>query len=127
MSYLDLVAALLVASGALLCFGAAVSLLRFPDVLAKLHAITKPQVLGMILIALGIALGVRSWWAVSVAVLAIFFQLLTAPVSASMVARTAYRSGIIRARSLGMDDLASDLCEARGGRTKDASPGSSAV
>lgn len=109
MIVLDLVAALLVLTGAFLCFDAAVSLVRFPDVLAKLHAITKPQVLGMICVCLGIALGLRTWWACAVAFLAICFQLLTSPVSANMVARSAYRSGLIPKQGLEQDDLADDL------------------
>lgn len=109
MIVLDLLAALLVLLGSLLCFGAAVSLVRFPDVLGKLHAITKPQVLGMIAICLGIALGVRTPAAVGVAALAIGFQLLTAPVAANMVARSSYRSGIIPRRNLSVDHLAEDL------------------
>lgn len=108
---LDLIAALLVALGAFLCFAAAVSLIRFPDVLAKLHAITKPQVLGLIVIATGVAVGVRTWWAVGIALLTIAFQLLTAPVSANMIARSAYRSGLIPSRNLPIDHLAEDLDE----------------
>lgn len=121
MIFLDLVAALLVLLGALLCFGAAVALVRFPDVLAKLHAITKPQVLGMILICVGIALGVRTWQAACVAALAVFFQLLTAPVSASMVARAAYRSGIVPKRGLGCDELADDLTPNKTGDAQEPS------
>ncbi len=111
MMLLDLIAALLMLVGALLCVDAAVSLVRFPDVLAKLHAITKPQVLGMLSICLGIAIGVRTWWAVAVALLAICFQLVTAPVSASMVARSAYRSGLVPTKELLVDDLADDLSD----------------
>ncbi|MDU7361645.1 MAG: monovalent cation/H(+) antiporter subunit G [Propionibacteriaceae bacterium] len=111
MMVLDLLAALLVLLGAFLCFAAAVALVRFPDVLTKLHSITKPQVLGMICICLGVAIGVRTWWAIFVALLAIGFQLLTAPVSANMVARSAYRSGLIPRRNLISDDLADDLTE----------------
>lgn len=113
MIVLDLIAALLVLVGAFLCFTAAVALIRFPDVLSKLHAITKPQVLGMIAICLGVAVGVRTWPAVGIAVLAIAFQLLTAPVSASMVARSSYRSGLIPSRNLMVDDLTDDLDEVR--------------
>lgn len=105
----DLLAALLMLLGALLCLGAAVSLIRFPDVISKLHAITKPQVLGMICIALGVALGIRTPTAISFSVLTVTFQLLTSPVSAHMVARSAYRSGIVPKKYLDIDELAEDL------------------
>lgn len=111
MIWLDLISALFVLLGAFLCLTAAISLVRFPDVLGKLHAITKPQVLGLISISIGVTLGVRTWWALSVTVLIIMFQLITSPVSANMVARGSYRSGIIPSRNLQMDHLAEDLEE----------------
>lgn len=111
MIVLDLLGALFVLLGSLLCFGAAISLIRFPDVLSKLHAITKPQVLGMLCVALGVAFSVRTFWAVCLVILVIAFQLLTAPVSATMVSRAAYRSGLTPTRTLQQDDLAEDLEE----------------
>ena len=111
MIVLDFISAIFVLLGAFLCLTAAISLVRFPDVLGKLHAITKPQVLGLISISTGVTLGVRTWWAFSVMVLIIMFQLLTSPVSASMVARGSYRSGIIPSRNLQLDHLAEDLEE----------------
>ena len=42
---LDLLGALLVLLGCFLCFAAALGLLRFPDVVSRMHAATKPQTL----------------------------------------------------------------------------------
>ena len=75
-SLLDLTGAAFIAVGALLCFAAAVSLVRFPDVLGKMHAITKPQVLGLIFVALGIALNLRTWWGSGLCLLIVVIQLL---------------------------------------------------
>lgn len=105
----DLIAALLVLTGALLAFGAAIALVRFPNVIAKLHAITKPQVLGLICVAIGIAVALRTWWAVGISLLIITLQMLTAPVSANLLARSSYRSGLIADEELEIDDLADDL------------------
>ena len=58
---LDTVALVLVLIGGLLCITAAIGLLRFHDVPTRLHAATKPQVLGLILICIAIALALRSW------------------------------------------------------------------
>mgnify|MGYP002652906012 CR=1 FL=1 len=58
---LDTVALVLVLIGALLCLTAAIGLLRFHDVPTRLHAATKPQVLGLILICIAIALALRAW------------------------------------------------------------------
>lgn len=113
----DLLGAVFILIGALLCFGAAVALVRFPDVLTKMHAITKPQVLGLISITVGIALSLRSWWTVGLCLLIIALQLMTAPVSASLVARSATRSGLVEDRHLNVNQLAEDLEDA--GYTRD--------
>ena len=52
----DLTSLILILIGALLCLTAAIGLLRFRDVPTRLHAATKPQVLGLILICIAIAL-----------------------------------------------------------------------
>lgn len=109
---LDLIGALFVLLGAFLCFGAAVSLVRFPDVLSKMHSITKPQVLGLISVTIGIALSLRTWWAFGLCLLIVALQLLTAPVSASLIARSASRSGLINDEGLKVNHLAEDLEEA---------------
>ena len=108
----DLIASVFVLAGSLLCLGAAVSLVRFPDVLGKMHAITKPQVLGLISVTVGIALSLRTWWAVGLCLLVVVLQLLTAPVSANLVARGAYRAGLIKDDLLVVDHLTEDLEEA---------------
>ncbi|MEK8226242.1 monovalent cation/H+ antiporter complex subunit F [Oerskovia sp. M15] len=38
-----------------------VGVVRFPDLLARMHAATKPQVLGLILVLIALALRLRSW------------------------------------------------------------------
>lgn len=106
MNPLDLVALLLVLAGALLCLTAAIGLLRFRDVPTRLHAATKPQVLGLILICLAVALSVRAWEVVAFLVVVVLVQLATAPLSAHMVGRQAYRNGTIDERSLYVDELA---------------------
>ncbi|HEX5200436.1 MAG TPA: monovalent cation/H(+) antiporter subunit G, partial [Actinoplanes sp.] len=46
----DILAGACLVSGALLSLAAGVGLLRFPDLLSRMHAATKPQVLGLLLI-----------------------------------------------------------------------------
>ncbi len=82
---LDATALVLILLGALLCLTAAIGLLRFRDVPTRLHAATKPQVLGLILICLAIALSLRSWPVVAFLVPVVLIQLATAPLSAHMV------------------------------------------
>ncbi len=102
---LDTAALVLVLIGGLLCITAAIGLLRFHDVPTRLHAATKPQVLGLILICLAIALSLRSWPVIAFLVPIVMMQLATAPLSAHMVGRQAYRNGTIDERSLYVDEL----------------------
>ncbi|MFN8086799.1 MAG: monovalent cation/H(+) antiporter subunit G [Microbacterium sp.] len=103
---LDVVALVLVLIGALLCLTASIGLLRFHDVPTRLHAATKPQVLGFILICIAVALALRAWPVVAFLVPVVIIQLATAPLSAHMVGRQAYRNGTIDERSLYVDELA---------------------
>ena len=103
---LDLAAVILILIGALLCLSAAIGLVRFRDVPTRLHAATKPQVLGMVLICLAIALSLRSWPVVAFLVPVVLIQLATAPLSAHMVGRQAYRNGTIDETGLYVDELA---------------------
>lgn len=109
---LDLIGAVFILIGAMLCLGAAIGLVRFPDVLCDMHAITKPQVLGLIAVTLGIALSLRTWWAAGLCLLVVVLQLMTAPVSANLVARSASRSGLVEDQFLKVNHLADDLEEA---------------
>jgi multicomponent Na+:H+ antiporter subunit G len=108
----DLAGAALVLLGAFLCFAAAVGLARFPDVLSRMHAATKPQTLGLILVAAGVELSLRTWAAFGTVVLIAALQLATAPVAAHLVGRTVYRSNQVRHDLLQRDDLAEDLAQA---------------
>lgn len=107
---LDITIAVLVLLGALLCLSAAVGLLHFKDVPGRLHAATKPQVLGLILICGAIALSVGEWQGILVGLVVIapiiLIQFATAPLGAHMVGRQAYRNDRIDAANLVNDDLA---------------------
>ena len=104
----DVAAGICLVSGAFLAFAAGVGVLRFPDLLARMHAGTKPQVLGLILMLLGEALRVRNLQVVGMLLLIAIFQLLTAPVAAHMVGRAGYRTGKVRSEQLVVDELTAD-------------------
>ena len=105
----DVVSVLLMLGGAFLCFAAGVGVLRFPDLLARMHAATKPQVMGLVLVLAGLALRLRSGGAVWALVLVVVFQLLTAPVAAHLVGRAGYRTGKVRSEMLVVDELTAEL------------------
>lgn len=89
----DLLGLLCLVVGALLCLAAAIGLLRFPDLLTRMHAGTKPQVLGVLLVILGVGLRTRSGLDVGMLFLIGLFQLLTIPAGAHMVGRAGFRTG----------------------------------
>lgn len=103
---LDVTVLVLILLGALLCLTAAIGLLRFTDVPTRLHAATKPQILGLILICGAVALALRSWPVVAFLVPVVLIQLATSPLAAHMVGRRAYRNGTIDRRRIYVDELA---------------------
>ena len=105
---IDVVVLVLILISALLCLTAAIGLLRFRDVPTRLHAATKPQVLGFILVCVAVALALGSWQVAAFVVPVIVIQFATAPLSAHMVGRQAYRNGTIDEASLVVDELAED-------------------
>lgn len=101
----DVVVSVLLIGGALLSLAAGVGLVRFPDLLSRMHAATKPQVLGLLLLLLALAVEFESWALVPLLVLCWVFQLLTSPVSAHMVGRAGYRTRHLRRDLLTLDEL----------------------
>lgn len=101
----DVVAAVCLIGGALLALAAGVGVLRFPDLLSRMHAGTKPQVLGLVLVLIGLSLRLRSGGAVWALILVALFQMLTAPVAAHLVGRAGYRTGKVRRDLLVVDEL----------------------
>jgi multicomponent Na+:H+ antiporter subunit G len=104
---LDVLAAFCLISGALLCLAAGIALVRFPDLLSRMHATAKPQVLGLLLVLIGCGLRLRTGVDITTLILVAVFQLVTAPVAAHMVGRAAYRDGQVRSDLLLVDELAS--------------------
>lgn len=109
---LDVLAAALMLVGAVLALGAGIGLIRFPDLLARMHTAAKPQVLGLIVVLLGLGLRLRTGHVIWMLVLVALFQLLTAPVAAHMVARAGYRTGKVDPEKLVVDELTRDLATA---------------
>lgn len=103
---LDLLVSGCLVAGGLLSLLAGIGLVRFPDVLSRMHAATKPQVLGVLLILLALAVSLRDGADLATLVLIGGFQLVTAPLTAQMIGRAAYRTGRVRSDLLVVDELA---------------------
>ncbi|WP_227997360.1 monovalent cation/H(+) antiporter subunit G [Nocardia australiensis] len=100
------VSAVLILFGSVLALTASIAIVRFPDTLTRMHAATKPQVIGLILVLEGAAIELRGHRNVWMLMLVGLFTLLTAPVIAHLIGRTAYREqrhrdGLLRVNQLG--------------------------
>lgn len=105
----DVLAAACLLSGALLALIAAIGVLRLPDLLSRMHASTKPQVLGLMLVLIGLGFRLRDPGAIGILVLIGLCQMMTTPVGNHMVGRASVRSGQVREELLVVNDLAGML------------------
>jgi len=88
---IDIIAGAALVLGALMSTLAGIAVLRFPDVMSRIHAATKPQVLGIMLLMLGVGLRLQSAAVIGLLVLIVVLQFVTAPVSAHLVVRAAHQ------------------------------------
>lgn len=102
---LDIAALVCLLGAVLLSAAAGLGILRFPDALSRLHAATKPQIFGLLLVITAIACDQRSFGTLLALLPVFIFQALTAPVSAHMVGRAAYRTGTVDTETLVIDEL----------------------
>ncbi|WP_298181488.1 monovalent cation/H(+) antiporter subunit G [Saccharomonospora sp.] len=104
----DIISSVFLLGGALFCLVGAFGLLRFPDLLSRLQAATKPQTIGLIMVLIGVGLQLRPVDAVGLALVALL-QVITAPVLSQLVGRASYQTGIIEKSTLVRDDLGERL------------------
>ncbi len=106
---LDVITLTLVLAGALLCLIAGIGVFRLADAPSRLHAATKPQVFGLMLICAAIAIDQRSVSGILLGIVLVIpvlvMQFGTAPLSAHIVGRQAYRNGTIDQSTLLVNDL----------------------
>lgn len=102
---LDAVGAVLLLAGVVLTLVAGVGLVRFPDVFTRMHAVTKPATLGLLLVCVGAALVMDDGSDRAKLLLVAAFQFVTAPVAAHMVGRAAYGAGVGALDDLVVDEL----------------------
>ncbi|KWX68327.1 monovalent cation/H(+) antiporter subunit G [Mycobacterium sp. NAZ190054] len=105
MTISDIVVAVLILGGSALALTAAVGVVRFPDTLSRMHAATKPQVLGLLLVLAGAAIRLRGNIDIGMLILTGMFTLITAPVIANRVGQLAYREQNIRDDLLTRDEM----------------------
>jgi multicomponent Na+:H+ antiporter subunit G len=81
---------LLALVGAALILLSAIGVVRFDDVLARLHALAKASTLAILLILLGAAINLRNLNDLTTVMLAAVVHLLASPPASNMVSRAAY-------------------------------------
>lgn len=115
----DILTSVFLLLGAFLSVAAGVGLLRFSDAIARMHATTKPQIMGLIFILMGIALQERRLSTIVVLITLLVFQMMTAPISAHMIGRAGYRTGVIAPGSLLVDELEQAIARAQEEQTEE--------
>lgn len=79
----------LVILGTFFILVAAIGLLRLPNLMTRIHAATKATSFGLLLILFGLGLHFGTWQIIIKSILLIAFIYLTAPLAASVIAKTA--------------------------------------
>lgn len=93
MTAAEVAASALLLAGTALALLAAVGLVRFEGVYARMHAATKPATLGLALVVGGAAIAIGEWPAAVKLLLALALELVTAPVGAHLLGRAVHRAG----------------------------------
>lgn len=89
----DLALALLMLVGAAFALIAAIGLVRLPDVYTRMHAASKAGTLGSGVLLIALALADGTGGTASRALAGVVFFLLTAPISAHLLAKASYAVG----------------------------------
>ncbi|MEI2384612.1 monovalent cation/H(+) antiporter subunit G [Breoghania sp. JC706] len=91
--------------GSFFCFTAALGLVRFRDVYMRMHAASKAGTLGSGVLLLALAVHAGELDVVTRAIAGVLFFLLTAPISAHLLARAAYIVGYKPCDATVIDEL----------------------
>lgn len=100
----DVVAAVCLLLGAYFSFSAGMGVVRFDNLLSRLHVVAKPQVLGLLLLLTGVAVRLQDRSSATMLLLVAVFQLMTSPVAAHMVGRAGLRTGKVDPEIVRTDD-----------------------
>lgn len=114
MTYaIQVIGVAMIVAGAVLTFVTAIGMVRLTTLYSRMHAATKPQVLGLILLCAGLALVMHNPRIATTLVLVIVLQLIVAPISAHMLGRGAYRNGLVSRDEMLVDEYAEDIRRAK--------------
>ncbi len=101
---MNVLAGIFMVIGALLVMIGGIGVIRFGDLMSRIHAAAKAPTLGLLLVALGAAIEIGTIEAEVTLGLVVVLQLLTSPVATHVLARASYGQVVIELD--GEDDLA---------------------
>jgi multicomponent Na+:H+ antiporter subunit G len=104
-TFANIAAALILLAGAFFALVAAFGLWRFPDIYSRMHAASKAGTLGSGLVLLSLAIHAGDTATVTRALAGIVFFLLTAPISAHLLAKASYVVGYGLSKSSVLDEM----------------------
>lgn len=85
----DIIISILLLSGVFFILVAAIGLVRLPGLDTRIHAATKATSFGLLLVLVGLAIFFGTWNIIVKSALLVVFIYLTAPLAASVIAKTA--------------------------------------
>lgn len=104
-AFISIITGIMLIIGATFAAGAALGINRLPDVYTRMHAASKAGTLGSGLMVLALGIYSQQWDDFMRAVATVCFFLLTAPVSAHLIARAAYVVGYKPCEETKLDEL----------------------
>ncbi len=93
-------------AGAVLTLVAAIGVVRFPDALSRMHALTKASTVGLTLVAVGATFVLPTANDITSALLAAALYLLTLPIAGAMMGRATYDTDDVPNQLHSIDELA---------------------
>jgi multicomponent Na+:H+ antiporter subunit G len=84
----DIIISILIITGSLFILLASIGLMRFKDLLSRMHATTKATSFGVLLLIIGVSLSFNIPAVYVKAILIVFFIYLTAPLAAHAIAKS---------------------------------------
>ena len=105
---MDVMAGFFMVLGAALVFIAGIGVARSWSIYARMHSVAIAPTLGVISVAIGLALSIRSMTAFVTALLVVILLLVTGPVGSHLLTRAVYRQTQSALDSV--DELARDEC-----------------
>ncbi len=106
---MDLVGTIFIVLGAAITLIGGIGIVRFADLMSRVHAAAKAPTLGLLLVAVGAGFVIRTGPAVATLTLVVILQLATSPVATHVLARASY--GRVDLDLDGEDDLADYLAD----------------